>query len=124
MATSKREQAILATVGVETSGNAYTHETAQVTKTATMVNGSFLLANNTEAAVAAVATVAGILDFPEIDLYAVGDVMLARVAKRSVIANKDVVKFSDADFTGQALALLDARGVIFSTADATFEYKA
>lgn len=123
MATSYREQAILATVGVETSGNAYTHETVEVTKTATMADGSFLV-DAAEAAIADVATVNGILDFPEIELYETGDVMLARVAKRSVIANYDVVQFSDAAFGGEALAILDAKGVIFQKASAEFEYKA
>jgi hypothetical protein len=122
MATSARKQAILATVGVETSGNAYTHETVEVTKTATMANGSFLKSDNTEAAIADVAVVDSILDFPEIELYEDGDVMLARIAKRNVIANYDVVQFSDAAFGGEALALLDARGVIFQAATATFEY--
>ena len=122
MATSYREQAILATVGVETSGNAYTHKTIEVTKTATMANGSFLV-GTAEAAIADVATVDGILDFPEIELYADGDVMLVRVAENNVIANYDVVQFSDAAFGGEALAILDAKGVKFQKATAEFEYK-
>lgn len=123
MATSYRKQAILATLGVETSGNAYTHESVEVTVTDTMANGSFLV-GTAEAAVADVATVDGILDFPEIELHETGDVVFARVAKRGVIADYDVVKFSDAAFAGESLAILDAKGVIFQSATSEFEYLA
>lgn len=121
MTTSARKQAILDNVSTKVGGNAYTHETAEITVTATMANGSFLLANNTEAAVLDVATVAGILDAPELELYTTGDVFVTRVAKRNVIANYDVVQFSDAAFAGQALAILDAKGVIYQTATSVFE---
>ena len=124
MATSERKQAILAGLQSELGGNAYTHETAEITMTATMANGSFLLADNTEAAIAEVATVAGILDAPEIEQYVDGDVFVARVAKRNVIANYDVVQFSDSAFGGEALAILDAKGVIYQSATADFEYQA
>lgn len=124
MATSARKQAILAGLQTEIGGNAYTHETAEITMTATMANGSFLKADNTEAAIADVALVAGILDAPEIELYVDGDVFVTRVAKRNVIANSDVVQYSDAAFGGEALAILDAKGVIYQSAEAEFEYKA
>jgi hypothetical protein len=123
MATSQRKQAILAGLQSELGGNAYTHETAEITMTATMANGSFLKADNTEAAAADVALVAGILDAPDTELYEDGDVFVARVAKRNVIANSDVVQYSDAAFGAEALAILDAKGVIFQSAEADFEYK-
>jgi hypothetical protein len=123
MATSQRKQAILAGLQSELGGNAYTHETAEITVTGTMANGSFLKADNTEAAQADVALVAGILDAPDIELYESGDVFVARVAKRNVIANSDVVQYSDAAFGAEALAILDAKGVIFQSAEADFEYK-
>ena len=124
MATSARKQAILAGLQTEIGGNAYTHETVEITMTATMANGSFLKADNTEAAIADIAIVAGVLEAPEIELYADGDVFVTRVAKRNVIANSDVVQYSDAAFGGEALAILDAKGVIFQSAEADFEYKA
>lgn len=121
MATSYRKQAILAGVQTELGGNAFTHESVEVTVTATMGNGSFLV-GATEAAIADVATVDGILDDERFDsgFFEVGDVVLTRVAKRSVIANADVVKFSDAAFGGEALAILDAKDVIFQSAETTF----
>lgn len=121
MATSYRKQAILAGVQTELGGNAFTHESVEVTVTATMGNGSFLV-GATEAAIADVATVDGILDDERFDsdFFEVGDVVLTRVAKRSVIANSDVVKFSDAAFGGEALAILDAKDVIFQSAETTF----
>lgn len=124
MATSARKQAILAGLQTELGGNAYTHETAEITMTATMKNGSLLLANNTEAAAAAFATVAGILDAPEVELYTTGDVFVARVAKRNVIANTDVLTFSDSAFAGETLTILEGKGVIYQSAAAAFEYQA
>lgn len=124
MATSERKQAVLANVGTQVSGNAYTHESVEVTKTATMTNGSLLLATNLEAAVADAATVTGIIDYPQIDLAETGDVVLVSVAKRSVIANTDVINFSDAVYDGESLTALEAKGVVLQSAEAEFEYKA
>ena len=112
MATSTRAQAILASVKTEFDSNAYTHETVAVTKTATMVNGS-LLVGALETAIAAQATANGILDFPQIENYAVGAVMPATVAKRSVVANTSVIKNSDGAATPASLTALIAAGVVF-----------
>jgi len=121
MATSYRKQAILAGVQTEFGGNGYTHESVEVTITATMKNGS-LLVGATEAAIADAATVDGILDDPMIDdgFYEVGDKVLTRVAKRNVIANKDVLTFSDGAYTSETLTLLDGAGVILQPADTNF----
>lgn len=124
MATSERKQAVLANVGTQVSGNAYTHESVEVTKTSTMTNGSLLLATNLEAAVEDAATVTGIIDYPQIDLAETGDVVLVSVAKRSVIANTDVINFSDAAYDGESLTALEAKGVVLQSAEAEFEYKA
>ena len=123
MATSERKQAILAGLQTELGGNAYTHETAEITMTATMKNGSLLKTDNTEGLIADAATVVGVLDAPEIELYVDGDVFVARVAKRSVIANTDVLTFSDGAYTNETLTALAAAGVILQSADADFEYK-
>lgn len=126
MATSYRKQAILAGVKTELGANAYTHESVLLTVTDTMKNGS-LLVGDTEAALADVATVDGIIDDPAFDdgLYATGDVILVSVAKRSVIANTAVIAFTDgtvkdnvADVT-TLTALVDA-GVVFQSAETTF----
>lgn len=122
MATSHRKQAILAGVGTEISGNAYTHESVTLTVTATMGNGSLLLENNTEAAKAASADVVSIVDDPKFDdgFYKVGETVFTRVAKRSVIANKDVIKFSDGAYADEALTELEAKGVILQAASTDF----
>lgn len=122
MATSYRKQAVLAGLQTELGGNAYTHKSAEVTVTATMGNGSFVKADNTEAAIADVALVTGFIDDERFDdgFYAVGDVVMTRVAVRNVIANSDVVHYSDDVFGGEALAILDANGVIFQSAATNF----
>lgn len=121
MATSYRKQAILAGVQTEFGGNAYTHESVEVTVTATMKNGS-LLAGDTEVAIAAAATADAIIDDPRFDdgFFEVGDTAFTRVAKRNVIANKDVLTFSDGAYTSETLTALDAAGVILQSADTDF----
>ena len=117
MSSSLRKQAILSGVTTESGGNGYTHESIQVTVTATMKNGSLLLASGLEAAAADAATVVGILDAPELEGKEVGDVVFTRVAKRNVIANTDVIKYSDTSTVDTtALTLLIATGVIFQSA--------
>ncbi len=118
MSSSLRKQAILSGVTTDTGGNAYTHESIQVTVTATMANGSLMLATGLEAAEADAATVVGILDAPELEGTAVGDVIFTRLAKRNVIANTLVLKYSDeSDVTTSALTALIAAGVIFQSAE-------
>lgn len=118
MSSSLRKQAILSGVTTETGGNAYTHESIQVTVTATMANGSLMLATGLEAAEADAATVVGILDAPELEGTSVGDVIFTRLAKRNVIANTPVLQYSDeADVTTSALTALIAAGVIFQSAE-------
>ncbi|AGH32201.1 head decoration [Vibrio phage 11895-B1] len=111
MATMSKAQAILARLHTEIGGGAYTHETIEFVKTATSANGSLLVAAGTEAAVADAALVVAILDCPEIDLYEVGDTIVTRKAVRGVVANYDVIQFSDAAYDGETLGL-DASIVI------------
>jgi hypothetical protein len=122
MTTSLREQAILGGVQTESGVNNYTHESIEVTVTDTMANGSLLVAAGTEAAIADAALVTGILDAPEIENYATGDTFLTRVARRNVIANKDVINFSDGDYSTETLTILAAAGVILQSADTELEY--
>lgn len=118
MSSSLRKQAILSGVTTATGGNAYTHESIQVTVTATMANGSLMLATGLEAAEADAATVVGILDAPELEGTSVGDVIFTRLAKRNVIANTPVLKYSDVStVTTSALTALIAAGVIFQSAE-------
>ncbi|MCP4986962.1 MAG: hypothetical protein GY928_13205 [Colwellia sp.] len=86
-----------------------THDTETVTVTATMGHGSALVAANTEAAIADVATVAGIIDCPTWDDegYVTGDVITVNVAKRGCFIDASVVSYSDAGaFTGVGATLL------------------
>jgi len=121
MATSYRKQAVLAGVQTEFGGNGYTHDSVVVTVTATMGNGS-LLDGATEAAVADAATVDGVIDDPKFDegFYKVGDEVLTRVAKNSVILNGKVIKFSDAAFDGESLTALEAKGVKVQDAETDY----
>lgn len=126
MATSYRKQAVLAGVQTELGGNAFTHDSVLVTVTDTMKNGS-LLVGDTEAALADVADVDGIIDDPAFDdgLYTVGDVILVSVGKRSLIANTAVLAFTDGTVADDVTdlttltALVDA-GVVFKSAETTF----
>ncbi len=72
-------------------------ETETVTVTATMKHGSALV-GTAEAAIADVATIDGLINFPNWDDegYQVGDVITVNVAKRGVIVDASVVNFSDA----------------------------
>lgn len=123
MAESYRKQAILDTVETLVSGNGYSHETVELTVTATMENGSMLV-DDVEAAVANAGAVNGIIDDPKFDEgfpdYAVGQVIPVRVAKGHCVANTKVIKFSDAAYGTEVLTLLVAKGVVFRAAEATF----
>lgn len=118
MSVSTRPQIVLSRLVADTPY--YTSETASVTKTATMANGSLLLANNTEAAVADVATVVSIINDPLINTVAVGESLAVAIVKRDAIVNQSAVKFSDvatgsvSDANVTAMTALAANGVIFS----------
>ena len=117
MATSYRKIAVLHCADVPLA-----YESALVTVTATMGNGSLLLADNTEGAVADAATVVSVIDDPKFDegFYSVGDVLLVPIAKRNFIANSDVIKFSDAAYGSETLTALSAAGVKLQSATVDF----
>ena len=116
MTTSHRQQAVLNGV----SPQAYTHDTVLVTVTGTMKNGSLLKADFTEAEVADAATALYIIDDPQMSegLYGVGEKTLVAVAANNVIANDQVVCFSDetpvADTTTSTALIV--KGVKFASA--------
>ncbi len=93
MATFKIEQVVL-----DKLFKTATHETRSVTVTATMSNGSALVAANTEAAIAAVADVTQVIDEPNWDDqgHAVGAVVDVNVAVRGCVFDTSVIHFSDA----------------------------
>ena len=97
-------------VGTEYSNKGFSHETVQVTKTATMANGSALVAANTEAAIANVALVAKVIDDPAIDAVATGDTALVSVAVRGNIFNVAAINYSDAGaFVPASATLLNSQ---------------
>lgn len=99
-------QVTFGSISTEYSNKGFSHETVEVTKTATMKNGSALVAANTEAAIASVATVAKVIDDPAIDNVAEGESVLVSAAVRGCIFNTAAVKFSDAGALVPAAATL------------------
>ena len=97
-------QVVLNAVKTDLAG--FTHETVDVTWTATMKNGSIVNASGVEIAAAAYATAAGVID----DLTArnldgavgTGDTISVSVAKRGCVFNDAVVTYTD--------GLIDANG--------------
>lgn len=90
MATLNREQ-VVANFQQYAGTNTYdlTHETLQLTKTATMTHGTLLVAAGTEAInTDLAANVTHVIDDPKVDFAAVGDVVTV-----SAVADLDAVKF-------------------------------
>lgn len=114
MATQKMKQPIVASVQTEFGGKGRTHISLEVTKTATMENGSLLVAAGTEAAIADVALATMVIDAPLVDFLEVGEVALVSVAVREGTVKVSDVKFSDAGalVPANATALI-AAGFIF-----------
>ena len=100
----------------------FTHDTVTVTWTATMKNGSLLVAAGTEAAIADAANVVGVID----DLTArnlsgsltVGDTLDVAVAKRGCVFNQDKTVFTDGAITAAAIAALEVKMNTFATVTA------
>ncbi len=114
MSTQQRYDVTLGGLQTEFGGTAFTHESVVVTKTATMSHGSMLVAANTEAAIANVALVTGVIDDPSIDLIATGSTALVSVARRGCIFSTAGLKYSDAGAAVPAsLTLLNSAFNIF-----------
>jgi hypothetical protein len=96
MPTFQRKQVVLDVLDSGRTGQGMSHTTVQVTKTATMTQGSALVAAGTEAALADVATVTGVIDDLTIDNAAVGDVLIVSVAQSFCLFKTANIHFSDA----------------------------
>jgi hypothetical protein len=109
MSTQTPVQVTFGGISTEYSNKGFTHETLTVTKTATMFNGSALVAAGTEAAIANVALVTQVIDDPAIDIVATGDTALVAVAVRGCIFNTAAINYSDAGaFVPASATLLNA----------------
>lgn len=106
MATLSRVQVVIDYLTGARTGNGMTHRSANVTKTATMTNGSALVAADTEAALADVALVTGVIDDIRIDNLAVGEQLTVRVAESFCLFDTDKIHFSDAGAFVPAAATL------------------
>ena len=97
MATNKVTQVTLNNIAAKIDTYDLSHETVNVTWTATMQHGSLLLANDTEAAAAAAATVEKVIDDPSLidNDYQAGDVVQVNVAVQGNVFNTDALTFSD-----------------------------
>ena len=91
--------------------NAFTHRSAIVTKTATMRNGSLLVAANTEAAAAAAANVTGIIDDPRVDFLATGETLLVSIVEANAMVRQANCTFSDKALEAEGLTALVAAGI-------------
>ena len=109
MAISNQAQVVL-----DTMYTGHTADTVSVTWTATMRQGSMLVAANTEAAIADVATVTKVINDP-VEMakdHTVGDTVLLNVAVRGNVFKTSELKFSDAGAAVPAsLALLDVTNI-------------
>ena len=101
--------------GVDSTSGGYTHDSVLVTVTATMQQGSLLVADGTEAATADAANVVGAIDDLTFrrhrDELAVGDQVLASVAKRGLTLNETVLKYTDGDIDAAGKTALAAAGL-------------
>lgn len=99
--------------GVDVRG--YTHDSVEVTVTATMKQGSLLIADGTEAAAADAANVVGAIDDLTFrrhrDELEVGDVVLASVAKRGLVLNTAALVYTDGAIDAAGKAALAAAGM-------------
>ncbi|AHK11519.1 hypothetical protein S140_112 [Shewanella sp. phage 1/40] len=121
MATSYRQPVVLNTLSAAMGGN-MSYESVLVTVTATMQDGSMLIAAGTEAAAADAATVTGIIDFPQFEVgdYQVGDVILVPVVIRDAVVNMGALHFSDAAYGTEALTALATAGVRLQSVTTSF----
>ncbi len=105
------EQVVL---GAVHSDSGFTHDTVEVTYAATLKQGSLIKADGTEAAIADAADVVGAVDDLTIrrhsDELTVGDTVAISVAKRGLILNRSVLKYSDGAIDAAGEAALSAAG--------------
>ena len=112
MPVNSRPQVVFNEVATQLNTSDFTHETVNVVWTATMSNGSLLIANNTEAAVAAAATVVKVIDEGAVENkgYLVGATIAVNVATKGNVFNTSALSYSDTDtVTASALTALAAK---------------
>ena len=112
MAVNSRPQVVLNEVTTQTTTSDWTNDTVLVTWTATMSNGSLLIADNTEAAEAAAATVVKVINDPTVEAagYEVGDTVSVNVAVQGCVFNTAALSYSDTNtVTASALTALAAQ---------------
>tara|TARA_R110002153_G_scaffold53726_2_gene149555 strand:+ start:3650 stop:4003 length:354 start_codon:yes stop_codon:yes gene_type:complete len=112
MPVNSRQQVVFNEVSTQLNTSDWTHDTVLVTWTATMGNGSLLVAANTEAAEAAAATVVKAIDDPSVDDkgYEVGDTVAVNVAVQGNVFNTAALSYSDTDtVVASALTALAAK---------------
>lgn len=116
--TNYRPQVTLNNLGSKIDTFDQTHATENVVWTATMSHGSLLIADNTEAAEAAAATVVKVIDDPSIidNDFTVGDTIQVNVATNGNVFNTGALSYSDTDtVTATALTALLAQLNTFKT---------
>lgn len=96
MATFERPQVVIQRLVSDVTGNSMTNKSVEVLKTATMSQGSALLADGTEATLAQVALVTGVIDDLSIDNVVDGDSVYLSVAESFCLFKTDNIHFSDA----------------------------
>ena len=110
-------QVVLNEVSSELAG--FTHDTQQVTWTATMKNGSVLDAAGAELAIAGAANSVMVIDDLTVrnldEKLEVGDVLDVSVARRGCVFNESVVVFTDAGIDAAGKTALEAFTNKFST---------
>lgn len=110
-------QVVLNEVSSELAG--FSHDTQQVTWTATMKNGSVLDAAGAELAVAGAANSVMVIDDLTVrnldEKLVVGDVLNISVARRGCVFNESVVVFTDAGVNAAGKTALEAFTNKFST---------
>ena len=105
------EQVVLGSVH---SDSGFTHDTLEVTYSATLKQGSLLKADGSEAATADATDVIGAVDDLTIrrhsDDLEVGDTLKISVARRGLVLNRSVLKYSDGAINAAGEAALSAAG--------------
>lgn len=99
MAVSSRPQVVFNEVSTQLNTSDWTHDTVTVTWTATMSDGSLLVAANTEAALIDAANVVKVIDDPQAfeKGYQVGDTVAVNVAVQGNVFNTAALSYSDTD---------------------------
>ena len=103
MATNYRPQVTLNNIDSKIPTFDLSHDSVLVTWTATMSDGSLLIAANTEAAEAAAATVTKVIDDPQAVVgNTVGDTVLVNVAVQGNVFHTEALSYSDTDTVAPA----------------------